>query len=213
MPVQNRLPCRLQPTAGSGPRLGRGAGGLVRVRPRERGRAPASGPPPPFGRQPQPCSMVAVPPPSTSAPAATDLLLRQLSPSASSAYREYASGAAASPSSPGVRPPGGSRRVARRAGADSRRPEEGVQGGTPTRADKEDARPGGNPEGHRALGGPLRPGSSKGVHPSFLAAPRGPSQGASVAPEIPGRPDPWAHRRRDAPSSALLRKANRTSAS
>ena len=186
MPVQNRALCRLRTTAGSGPRLWRGAWGLRRARPRERGRAPSAVPRPPFGRQARPRPIRPSPPPSTGAPAATDRLLRQLSASASSAYIEYACGAAASAFSLGVRPPGGSRRVARRAGADSRRPEEGVQGGTPRRADKEDARSGGNPEGRRALGGPLRSGSSKGVHPSFLAAPRGPSQGASVAPEIPG---------------------------
>ena len=54
MLVQNRAPCRLRTTAGSGPRLWRGAGGLRRARPRNRGRAPSAVPPPPFGRQPQP---------------------------------------------------------------------------------------------------------------------------------------------------------------
>ena len=54
MPVQNRAPCRLRTTAGYRPRLWRGAEGLVRARPRERGRAPAAVPQPPFGRQPQP---------------------------------------------------------------------------------------------------------------------------------------------------------------
>ena len=99
MLVQNRAPCRLRTTAGSGPRLWRGSGGLRRARPRKRGRAPASGPEPTFGRQAQPWLLCTVPPPSTGAPAATDLLLRQLSASASSAYGEYASGAAASASS------------------------------------------------------------------------------------------------------------------
>ena len=54
MAVRNRTPCRLRTTAGSGPRLQRGAGGLVRARPRQRGRAPAAAPQPPFRRQPQP---------------------------------------------------------------------------------------------------------------------------------------------------------------
>jgi len=58
MPVQNKLLCRLQLTAGSWPRLGRGDGGLRRARPRQRGRAPSAGPQPPFGRQPQPRSGV-----------------------------------------------------------------------------------------------------------------------------------------------------------
>ena len=98
MPVQNGPPCRLRTRAGSGPRLGRGAGGLRRARPRQCGRAPSAVPPPPFGRQPQPDLVWTVPPPSTGAPAATDLLLRQPSASASSA-REYACGAAASLSS------------------------------------------------------------------------------------------------------------------
>ncbi len=62
MPVQNRPPCRLRPTAGSGPRLWRGAGDLVRARPRQRGRAPAAGPQPPFGRQTQPFLVYTVPP-------------------------------------------------------------------------------------------------------------------------------------------------------
>ena len=99
MPVQNGPPCRLRTRAGSGPRLGRGAGGLRRARPRQCGRAPSAVPPPPFGRQPQPDLVWTVPPPSTGAPAATDLLLRQPSASASSAYGKYACGAAASPSS------------------------------------------------------------------------------------------------------------------
>ncbi len=98
MPVQNRPPCRLRTTAGSRPRPWRGAVVLVRARPRERGRAPSTGPPPPFGRQTQPCLVFAVPPPSTGAPAATDLLPRQVSAPTSSAYREYACGVVASPS-------------------------------------------------------------------------------------------------------------------
>jgi hypothetical protein len=57
MPVQNRPPCRFRTKAGAGPRLWRGAGGLARARPRERGRAPASVPQLPFGCQPQPCPL------------------------------------------------------------------------------------------------------------------------------------------------------------
>jgi hypothetical protein len=71
MPVQNRRPCRLRTTAGSRPRLWRGAGGLRRARPRQRGRAPSAVPQPPFGHQPQPHPVRTVPPPSTGAPAAT----------------------------------------------------------------------------------------------------------------------------------------------
>jgi hypothetical protein len=60
--------------------------GLVRARPRERGRAPAAVAQPPFGRRAWPSLGQTVPPPSMGAPAASDLLRRQPSAARSSAY-------------------------------------------------------------------------------------------------------------------------------
>ncbi len=98
-PLQNRPPYRLRTTAGSGPRLWRGAGGLRRARPRQRGRAPSAAPPPPFGRQPQPRPIRPFPPPSTGAPAATvrpgpEVLLRRAAPVQAFFRRLLAFGAA-----------------------------------------------------------------------------------------------------------------------
>jgi len=96
----------------------------------------------------------------------------------------------------------GSRRVAPWAGADSRRPEAGVLEGTWPRADKEDARPRGNPEGRRGLGARRRRGSSLmppasssspllAMHPRALASRQRSSRGQSLHPgQPPSRPYP-----------------------
>jgi hypothetical protein len=71
MPVQNKLPCRLRPTAGSWPRLRRGAGAfdgrvhasVAALRPQSLSR--------PSGASPSLVLVWNVPPPSTGAPAAT----------------------------------------------------------------------------------------------------------------------------------------------
>ena len=57
-------------------------------------------------------------------------------------------------------------------------------GSTGRRADNEDARPSGNPEGRSAWGAPLCWGSSEMSPHRLLAPPRGASPGAGGAPEI-----------------------------
>jgi len=176
MPVQVRPPCRLQLTAGSWPRLGRGAGAfdgrvhasVAALRPQSLSR--------PSGASPSLVLVWTVPPPSTRAPAATVLLLRQPSAARSSTYipvrlrRGRLGFLALGPSAPG-------RRFSLAAKSEKMAPVEGVRG---------------NGE----------------VSPLRGLPPHGQRRGGAAEPLLGER---HSAPRRNAPSSASLRKANRTS--
>ena len=136
MRVQNRAACLLRTSAGPWPRPWRGTEGLVRARPCPPPRAPSPAPPPPFGLQARPRAGMPVPPSlALRRRRRTDcgVSLRRPAPRRTS---QYACVAAASASLLGVRPSGGSRRVARRARAGSRRRDERVpeaRQGAPTK--------------------------------------------------------------------------------